>query len=265
MKAPGQTKLASIMRTLPDRFWIRLHMSLILLGVTLSGIASGKLLQLVGVSIVYRYAITVIVSYAVFLVLIRLWLWLVTPRIAVRRTEAPSQSSSGSVDLPDGIVLPDGILDEGEGASEFSGAGGEFGGGGASASFGESASSSSGSSSSSGGGFDIGDVDDARALILLAAIAIVAALLAGVWVYIIYQAPVILSEAFLQVLLASGMFKKAKSMHTAGWVGSVVGATKFPLLIVLLLSVGLAFLISTFCSEAQTIVQAVRLCIVPEL
>ena len=267
MKAPGQTKIASIMRTLPDRFWIRLHMSLILLGVTLSGIASGKILQLVGVGIVYRYAITVIVSYGVFLVLIRLWLWLVTPRITVRRTEASSQSSqssSGSVDLPDGVVLPDGILEEGEGAS-FSGAGGEFGGGGASASFGESASSSSGSSSSSGGGFDIGDVDDARALILLAAIAIVAALLAGVWVYIIYQAPVILTEAFLQVLLASGMFKKARSMHAAGWVGSVVGATKFPLLIVLLLSVGLAFVISTFCSEAHTIVQAVRLCIVPEL
>ena len=210
MKAPGQTRLASIMRTLPDRFWIRLHMSLILLGVTLSGIASGKLLQLLGISLVYRYAITVIVSYGVFLVLIRLWLWFVTPRIAVRRTEASSQSqsSSGSVDLPDGLALPDGILEEGEGAT-FSGAGGEFGGGGASASFGESASSSSGSSSS-GGGFDIGDVDDARALILLAAIAIVAALLAGVWVYIIYQAPVILSEAFLQVLLASGMFKKAK-------------------------------------------------------
>jgi hypothetical protein len=85
MKAPGQTKIASIMRTLPDRFWIRLHMSLILLGVTLSGIASGKLLQLLGVTIVYRYAITVIVSYAVFLVLIRLWLWLVTPRKQKRR------------------------------------------------------------------------------------------------------------------------------------------------------------------------------------
>ncbi len=242
-------------------------MTVILLGVTLSGVVIGKLFQAAGIhSLEIRYALTVVCSYAVFLLFVRIWLWYVAPAQAQKSAstsggDGPSLDSIdlAGVSLPDGGGLPDSV----------SGAGGSFGGGGASGSFADSAESSAGSGSASGGSgsFDLslGDADDAGALILLLLLAAAAAIFAGVWVYAIYQAPVILSEAFFQMLLASGVFRRARQMHEVGWAGSVLRATWIPFGIVLALSFGIASAVSHFCPTAETMVQAVRSCVLPAL
>src|SRR5262245_16021553 len=65
------------------RYFIRFHMGLMVLAVTLSGVLSSKLMLSVGVtSVLWRYPLAVAGSFLVFLVLIRVWVWYVAfPRI----------------------------------------------------------------------------------------------------------------------------------------------------------------------------------------
>src|SRR5512140_3211392 len=65
-------------------FLVRFHMSLILAAVTASGVLSSNLLLVMGVhSLRLRYPIAVLISYGVFLGLIRVWLWYVSIRKGV--------------------------------------------------------------------------------------------------------------------------------------------------------------------------------------
>ncbi len=252
------------------RFWPRVHMSAILLCVSLAGAGFGKILLEIGVtSLPLRYATAVLLSYAVFLVMVRIWLWYLSPR---RKADAGGGSRfvDGSLGDVSSIRLPDGPIPE---ADVFRGGGGAFGGGGASTSWTEGGSSSaanlpaasaSGSSSSDSSDLpsigDLGDVDDPRALILLLLLVAALAILGGVWIYLVVQAPVIVSEALFQLLMASGMYKKTKAMHEEGWMGSVWRTTWKPLCLVLLLSGAVGFAVQYVCPHAVKISAALKAC-----
>src|SRR5580693_6001306 len=65
-------------------FLLRFQMSLILTAVVASGVLSSKVLLLAGFhSLRLRYPIAVLVSYGVFLGLVRVWLWYVSIRRGV--------------------------------------------------------------------------------------------------------------------------------------------------------------------------------------
>lgn len=274
--------LASFRDRIAKKYPVRLHMTLILLVVTLSGMGASTLLMHLGVHRMWlRYGASVLISYLLFLAAIRIWLWYVIARNT--RTAARHSSGQDSLSLDgidgSGIVIP---LDLAEGGGdslgdldEVVGKGGSSGGGGASASWeartpvpiapagvssssgsstGGSAGGSSGGSSgsSSGGSSGIGSLfdgidGDAVIFILIAALVLA---LSSVWIYLIYQAPVILSEIAFHFLLASGLIRKARTATTQGWMLSTLRGTWIPLLVIIVLAVVLGFAAQVVCPDA---------------
>src|SRR5215471_11448608 len=190
---------------LTKRYFVRLHMTVMILLVLLSGMIASRLLLFAGVSHMgIRYPAAVLVSYFVFFVLIRIWIGYVS--------RAHGKSKGSGFDLGDLVPNGSGSLSGGsaKAAGKLAEGGGRFGGGGASASFvdGETAaarpavvpvvstrsSAASGSSSSkSSSGFSL-DVDGDGVWLLVLFLFLVAAIF-GAGVYLVYQAPVILPEA----------------------------------------------------------------------
>lgn len=242
-------------------------MSVILLCVTLAGAGFGKILLEAGVTVLpLRYAAAVILSYGVFFIMVRLWLWYVSSNQSTGSTSRGRMtggvSDIGDIPLPD-LNMPD--------SGAVSPGGGQFGGAGASASWTDGGTSGTGIPASASGQAsstssdlpslgDLGDVDDPRGLILMLLLIAAVAILGGVWIYVVVQAPVILSEALFQLLLASGMYKKTKQMHEEGWMGSVLRSTWKPLCLVLLLSGGVGFAVQHFCPHALKIAAALQHC-----
>lgn len=233
---------ASFKRSFPERFSVRLHMTLLLFGVFFSGFLFSKVLFELGLrSMLARYVIAVCASYAVFFLLIKIWLWFVT-------RPPKSESSLTDIDIGNaGDIAADALQGGFRGAHKaaegaLSGHGSDFGGGGATDMWGPSitpktiapstASGGSGSRAGSGvGGFDLGD--EGVVLIVLAALALTI-LSAGA--YLIWAAPGILSEAAFQALLAAGLIKASNKITQRGWMGSVLRSTCVPFLIVLLMT-----------------------------
>ena len=236
----------SFNRSFRERFAVRLHMTLLLLGVFISGLLISKVLFELGMrSMWFRYLIAVCASYAAFFLLIKVWLWYVTPRPKRRQTH-PDGDTINPVDLcqvsGDAIEGGAGIARDVVGGAS-SGHGGDFGGGGATDVWGyQSIASESTRTStafggtsprggSGGGGFDLGD----EAVVLIA-LALLVLVIFGAGAYLVYAAPEILSEAAFQALLAAGLIKASKKMTRQGWMGSVLRATCVPFLVVLLMT-----------------------------
>lgn len=223
-----------------EHFPVRLHMTVLLFGVLTSGLFFSKLLFEFGMHSMWaRYLIAVSASYAVFFLLIKVWLWCVTPSPKRRH-------SSPDVDPVDLGRLSGDVIEGGAGLpvdSAVSGQGGDFGGGGATDVWGYQSLSSSATQSSKasagvshhggsgGGSFDLGD----EAVVLIALALLVFAIF-GAGVYLVYAAPEILSEAAFQALLAAGLIKASRKMTRQGWMGSVLRATCIPFLVVLLMT-----------------------------
>lgn len=226
---------ASFKRSFPERFSVRLHMTLLLFGVFFSGFLFSKVLFELGLrSMLARYVIAVCASYAVFFLLIKIWLWFVT-------SPPKSEPSLTDIDIVNADDIAADALQGFGGAHQaaegaFNGHVSDFGGGGATDMWGPSitpttTASSTSSGGSGGGGFDLGD--EGVVLIVLAALALTI-LSAGA--YLIWAAPSILSEAAFQALLAAGLINASKKITRRGWVGSVLRSTCVPFLIVLLMT-----------------------------
>lgn len=142
-----------------------------------------------------RYFAATMVGYAVFLLLIRVW-------IALRRREAEL------TDLPDISTLP-------SDAASFGG--GRSGGAGATESWGQAADSVI--------GVDVPDADEAWPVVLAAVV-----LLGGVlaMLYVVYLAPVLLAEVALDAALVTGIYRKLRKKDAGHWLGSAVRHTWLP-------------------------------------
>ena len=142
-----------------------------------------------------RYFVATLIGYAVFLLLIRVW-------IALRRGE------SDVTDFPDIPHLP----------SDRGGfGGGESGGAGASESWGQAADSVT--------GVDVADADEAWPVVLAAVV-----LLGGVlaMLYVVYLAPMLLAEVALDAALVTGIYRKLRKKDAGHWLGSAVRHTWLP-------------------------------------
>jgi hypothetical protein len=219
------------------RFWVRLHMTLILGATGLAGVTANKVLLAVGVvSMLVRYPLAALMSWLAFVAVVRVWLAYAMRR-QVRRA-ASSESSLDASDVLDAVDIGDAAsMDLAEG---FSGGGGRFSGGGAGGRWEQPviaarASGSSGSGGSGGfGGFDL----DGDELVLVVALVVLVAGILGSGFYLIYEAPSILAEAAFEFALAGGLIRVTRSASSADWVGSVLRGTWKPFTVVLLLSVG---------------------------
>ncbi len=235
-----------------QRHVLRYHMGVILFATGFSGILISKLLFVLHVdNFVLRYAIAVILSYLVFFVCIKLWLLYISPKRATKSNLADW------LDIP----VPSGGS-SGESIPVLHGGGGKFFGAGASGSFDAHSSIatempvSTIAEGTSGGISGVGDVVSGAAdavgdeggiigIVVLAVLAALVATILGGALYIIMEAPVILSEAAFEGLLAVSLVKKTRAIDGENWMGSVFKTTWIPFAVTL----GVAILVGLFLHE----------------
>lgn len=247
----GKRKQA-FLRDFSHRHALRWHMSAILVATGLSGVLASKLFLSFGVhNCILRYPAAILIAYGVFFLFVKLWLFYVSP--ANKRTRP--------LDWLDGPTWDCSSM--GSGTPVFGG-GGQSGGAGASASFDHPAtfltetslSTGSGASSSAleGAGEIAGDaLGDEGGVIGFAALAILALLVTGIVgsaVYIIYQAPIILSETAFEGLLAVSLVKKYRIICDEDWMGSLFKTTWVPFAVTVLVGLFAAALLHYFYPEA---------------
>ena len=192
----------------------RFQATLILVFTALAGfLTSYTLLHLHLFSMWLRYPVAILISYGVFLLLLRVWLW-----THGRRINADVHRS-----VFDFIPSPDRVT----GGSFHGGGGGDFGGGGAGGSWGQSVASSSSEAASNGIGSDL-DLGELW-LIILAVIAIPAGLLASL--YIVYIAPTLLAEILIDGVLMVGLYRRVKHIEHRYWLRTALRQTLLPALL----------------------------------
>jgi hypothetical protein len=250
-------KRASFLADFRQRHSLRFHMSVILLATALSGVLASKLFLACRIdNFTLRYPLAVLLAYGVFFLCIKLWLAYLSPR----------QSRVDCSDLLD--LNPSGTGGSGSAdLASFHGAGGEFSGAGASASFesplgvvGESplASVSEGASGAlEGVGDVVGGVADALGdeaglvgVVVLALLTALVAVILGGAVYVISEAPVILSEAAFDGFLAVSLVKKVRIIDGEGWLGGVFRTTWKPFAVTLAASFLAALMLHAYFPAA---------------
>ena len=114
------------------RYFVRIHMTLILSAVIASGVLSSKLMLMAGMhSLRLRYPLAVLASYLVFLGLIRVWIWYISLRTL--GMAGVGDLGLGNVDVSGGGGGGwGGGFGGGTGGGSFRFGGGDSGGGGAS-------------------------------------------------------------------------------------------------------------------------------------
>jgi hypothetical protein len=168
--------------------------------------------------------------------------------------DLPSPSSGGS----GGCNIP-----------SFHGGGGAFDGGGASASFEvhstvASTISEGTSSVADGVGDAVGEAAGAIGeggiigIVVIAVLSILIATILGSAVYIFSEAPMILSEAAFEGLLAASLVKKARIIDDKDWIGSVLKTTWKPFAIVLAVAFFAALILHSYFPEATKLSDIVK-------
>ncbi len=217
---------------LRKRFSLRLHMFLILTATFLSGLLTTKILLLLHVNnMLIRYPMAVIFSYLVFFGFVKLWLFYMSSSGAGRKLV--NEVAGNTADVVDIGGIPDIPLS----SEPFSGGGGQFIGGGASGSF-ENAPDAlvSAPADAAGGAVDAageaasGIFEDAGIVLII--FGVLLALIFGAGMYLIYEAPLILSEAAFEFVLAASLIRRVKKMENPDWMGSVLRTTIGPFLFI---------------------------------
>ncbi len=229
-------------------------MSLILLGTVLVGLLASYLLYKAGLQkMTIRYPISVVVSYGGFFLFIRLWLAYI--RETDSRTKRILESVGDLTPTPDfsqGTSTHETVLETG---------GGEFGGGGASGNFempgdefvnscSEVLTDTSGSVTGELAGEAASGIIDEGAGFIIIPLMIVLALVFGAAFFLIYEAPIILTEAAFEFLLAGVLIRQAKAMDDPNWVGSIFKSTWIPFSFATAIAIGAGFMLTKIFPEA---------------
>ena len=241
-----ERKIESLKQHLLRKSYPRLHASLILLLTGLAGFLVSFALLRFGVSSMWlRYPVAIVFAYGVFLLLLRVWLWVNRP------------------DEFDLALVEDALevsFDATESVDPGFGGGADFAGGGAGGSWEESVSTVTTSrslssvspakgSGSSGFNFDL-DLEDAW-LIVIAIIALLAAAIAAL--YVVDIAPALLAEILLDGVLMAGLYKRVKTIDHRHWLRAALRKTALPAVLVAVFFSVAGFAIQKAAPEARSI------------
>jgi hypothetical protein len=244
---------------LAKHFSLRLHMTVILVATFAVGLLTVHGLFAIHVAKLWmRYAIAVIVAYAAFLGLLKIWL--VYFAICIRH----AHGQSGGVDISDFCDFSGGGSSSGSSSSvsELGSGGGKFGGGGASANWGTAepqpviAAPVKSSGSSSVGDFGL-DLDGDEIVLVIIVIAVAFAVI-GAGAYLIWAAPTILGDTAFNAVLASALIHKTKKVSHPEWVGSVLHATAIPFSMVFALTILMGWYAQHICPSAMRVRDAIH-------
>jgi hypothetical protein len=237
-----ERRIDKIKRRLLLRSSPRLQVSLILSFTGIAGLVTSFSLLHLGVPLMWlRYPIAILLAYGVFLLLLRLWLYL-------QRNQ--DRISNVDVDLPGIDFTTPGA--SGYGGS-FHGGGGNFGGGGVSGTWGGGASSpssvSSGSSFSDAISFDL-DLEEGW-LLVIAVVAFIGGIVAAF--YIVYIAPSLLAEILLDGALVAGLYRRVKRIEQRHWLRAAVRRTLVPALLAAMFFTVAGYALQRAVPEAHSI------------
>lgn len=252
-------KKNNFIKRIKERFFLRFHMSLILIATALSGLLATKVLLLLDVKeMLVRYPLAVIFSYLVFFALIKIWLWYISSSSSSREKssvgdalDAVGNNMDISLDFPSG------------GGGSFSFGGGSSGGGGASASFDMvDTSSKMLPSADEGVGSAAGEVasgifDDEGGVVLIVLGVLLAAIF-GAGLYLVYSAPAILSEAAFEAMMATSLVRATKRIDDPDWMGSVLRSTIWPFIIIFVLALLLAGTVQSYWPDAAKLMDVFK-------
>ena len=219
-------------------------MSLILTATVCSGFLATKLLLGLHMeNVMLRYPLAVIFAYLIFFISVKLWLKYITPQPVTQKAHNNRPDS--------GDFLPDtSISFSTDGAGEiFHGGGGAFDGGGATDSFGEAVGDVAGDVVSGA----LGDEGGVVAVVVFSVLAAIVAVMVGAGVYLVYEAPFILSEAAFEFILAAGLIRGTKRMDSADWMGSVFKTTSIPFVVTLALAILAGYLMHHYFPDVTRI------------
>jgi hypothetical protein len=239
-------------RSLTARFWLRFHGSLIVAGAFASGfLANAAMLQWPVHGAIVRWPIAVLVGYAAFFVLVRLWL----AYVGAKPVLDGDPGDGGLADAIDLGALPR-VGPRTGGGGPWSGGGGSSGGGGASASWGDAQAPSR-----SGLSLGLGDLDGDGLLPVvlgLVALALLVALLGGA-IHLVWIAPEMLIDAAFAALLASGAVPGMRRMSEPDWSVAVLRRTWPVLAVVMAVALGAAWAFMHWFPGLRTLGEAWRM------
>jgi hypothetical protein len=219
---------------------------MIILGLTgVAAFLTSALLLRMGVTqMVVRYPVAIAAAYGVFIMLIGLWLWM-------QRQE------------PDMDDLTEGVLDGSLRNVDLTPTGGgghqlaDISGGGWDAGASTPATPSGGGSGIDLPGVDVDlDLDD-LIWVVLAIVVLIAGLVAIF--YIVYIAPVLLTEVLVDGLLAAGLYKSVKGVEGRHWMMTVLRKTAIPAVLALVFFSIAGFCVQKIEPKASSIGEAWRL------
>ncbi len=250
------------------RVFTRFHMFLILLGTILSGVIFSKILLIAGLQhMMIRFIIVLTFAYLSFFFFMKLWLYYLT---APFRKNRQVRNLLDAVDVING---PPHFLTK-SGEQVVNGHGGEFGGAGASGSWENvgCASDMSVSEDMTGSAESIGETTAETAGeaisgladeggILLIPLALLLLAIFGGGIYLIYEAPVIISEAAFELILATSLIKKARKIDNPNWIGSVFRSTWLTFSLTLAITIIAGWALVAYCPQAAKITEIFRFCL----
>lgn len=254
-------------RLLARRAWPRAQMTLILLATGCAGFLVSFALLRAGLTLMWlRYPVAILSAYAVFLLLLRLWL-----AAQSRRSDFNDLGIDlTGVDLS-GVDLPDVVGRRGGAAADLGfGGAGDFAGGGAGGAVdgGTQAAAglfSSGGGTAGGGGSGGGglldnlnidlDFDDEGCGVVLAVVALALAILAGLVVsfYVVWAAPALLAEILVDGLLVAGLYKRVKGVERRHWLRAAVRRTIVPVVLTVVSFTAAGYAMQRAVPEARSV------------
>lgn len=232
-----------------ERFLLRFHMFLITAAMLMSGVVLSKVMWLLGVrSLLFRYPIAVLASYAIFFVLLRIWLYYVSMQDSeeAEDTDGRVGSLARMDDTPDIDLLDSGLGEDAVGAGiDVIGGGVRHGS----------------QAVSKASKFELGDLKDGdgEGLVLILLLAVLVAIF-GSSLYLIWEAPTLLTEVAVQMVLATSLRRATKQMSAPDWAGSVLGKTWIPFAIVFALTIIFALAASYYCPTATRMTDVIHSC-----
>lgn len=209
-------------------FWVRFHMALILTAVALAGAVANKLMLRAGLeSMAARYPLAILASYAVFFVMVRVW-------IAYVRAADPRLGGPMAIAAAAAMVAPPG--QPGRKRSHLP------------------PNASDAADLALDGPDIVGDVASGMGIddgvILLVFVLLLVAIF-GAGAYVIWEAPVILTEAAFSAVLAAALRRASIEDLGLRWAGVVLRKTVVPFLIVAAMGATAGFVARHRCPIAD--------------
>lgn len=216
-------------------FFLRMHMSVILIITCLASVLISKGLFSIGFeNLSLRYSLSFILTYFLFIGQLKIWLLYIKKFF--------EKSKAGDPELVENLDVF--IFNEQSSNNlEWKGSGGKFSGAGASGSFGEDSDSISDKINEK---LETDMPDEAAPIFLvLAIIAIILIIVfGGVWVII--ESPVFLGDIAFEFLIGLGLLKNKDKLKPVSWITLVIAKSYKIALILLILIIGLTLTINYY-------------------